>query len=44
MARDMAREEERRHGTPGACFTMDDVFADDAVTLTLTLTLTLTIP
>ena len=30
MARDMAREEARRHGTPGACFTMDDVFADDA--------------
>ena len=26
----MAREEARRHGTPGACFTMDDVFADDA--------------
>ena len=29
LARDMARDEVRRHGTPGACFTMDDVFPDD---------------
>ena len=29
LARDMSRDEVRRHGTPGACFTMDDVFPDD---------------
>ena len=31
MARDFSRDEARRHGTPGACFTMDDVFPDDGL-------------